>query len=96
LKGNGVTKKQNHPSHHDQLVRLKKIKGQLEGIERMIEDRRYCPDIITQLRASASALKSLESAVLETHLHGCVKAAFSSKSSSVLDSKIQEILDLVR
>ena len=60
----------------------------------MILDRRYCPDIVTQLRAAASALRSLESAVLETHFQHCVADAFESKDESDKKRKIAEIMKL--
>lgn len=84
-----------HPDHSSHLVRLKKVKGQIEGIERMIIDRRYCPDIIAQLKAASSALKSLEAEVFKTHLRNCVKQAFSAGDSFKAEEKIQEIVKLV-
>src|SRR5438046_2580300 len=57
-----------HPDHSKHLGRLNRIKGQVDGVEKMITDRRYCLDIITQVRAIAAAAKALETEVLETHL----------------------------
>lgn len=84
-----------HPDHGSEIARLKRIKGQVEGIERMIADRRYCPDIIMQVRAATSALKALEKAILQTHLESCVKEALSSKDRELAEAKIQELLELI-
>ena len=71
--------KMNHPDHAGDLPRLKRIRGQIDGIERMINDRRYCMDILQQIKASRSALQALEATILKTHLQGCVRTAMSSK-----------------
>lgn len=84
-----------HPDHSANLKRLHRVKGQIDGIENMILDRRYCPDIITQLRAAAAALKAVEAEVLKAHLRGCVKSAFNSKDAFESEEKIQEIVKLV-
>ncbi len=84
-----------HADHSLQLSRLRRIKGQVEGLERMISDRRYCPDIVIQARAASSALKSFEVAILETHLRGCVRNAMKSKDAFEAEQKIQEILEIL-
>ena len=80
-----------HPSHKKQLSRLNRIAGQIEGVKRMIDERRYCPEILTQLRAIRSAVKSLETSVLEKHLNCCVAEAFSSGSKKVREKKVEEL-----
>lgn len=84
-----------HPDHSGHISRLNRVKGQIEGIERMIVDRRYCPDIIAQLKAASSALKAIEAEVFKTHLRGCIKQAFSADDSFKSEEKIQEIVKLV-
>ena len=86
----------NHPDHSSELIRLKRVKGQIEGLERMIFERRYCTDIIMQTKAATSALKSFEYAVLQGHLRGCVKRAMQSKNAFEAEEKIQEILDILK
>ncbi len=86
---------QEHPDHSDDLKRLNRVKGQLEGIEGMIEDRRYCPDIINQVQASISALKSLQKQLLERHLHHCVASAFEAQDHRQRETKIKELLKLI-
>ena len=88
-------KAHNHSDHSAQKVRLSRIKGQIEGIERMIDERRYCIDIINQVKGAQSALKGLQDQILEAHLKDCVKAAFETKNAFDVDKKIKEIIELV-
>ena len=82
--------------HSPQLKRIARIKGQVEGIERMIIDRRYCPEIIQQIKAARSALKALEIEIYEGHLKGCVKKALSAKNAKDSELKIDELIALMR
>ena len=83
-----------HPSHENQLVRLKKVEGQVRGIQTMIKERRYCMDLLSQIRAVTGAMHKIESGILESHLEHCVNAAISSKSSEDSSVKIKEIIRL--
>lgn len=83
-----------HPDHSQELHRLNRIRGQLEGIGRMIEEQRYCPDILVQLQATRAALSSLQSRILGRHLRGCVQQAFQSKEKKVREEQIDELLKL--
>lgn len=85
-----------HHDHTPQLKRLKRIKGQVDGVERMIVDYRYCPEIVMQIKAIRSALLGLETAVIEGHLRSCVKAAIASGDPKVAEQKITEIVGLIR
>lgn len=96
-------KSSKHPEHkhsaHDhsaELKRLSRIKGQVEGVERMINERRYCPEIVQQIKAIRSALKSLEASVIEGHMRHCVKEAIASRDAFVVQEKIEEIILLVK
>lgn len=82
--------------HTGELRRLSRIKGQVEGIERMIHEHRYCPEIVHQIKAVRSALKSLEVSVIEGHMKHCVKAAVSSRNNEVIQEKMEEILMLLK
>lgn len=84
-----------YPDHSGHLTRLNRVKGQVEGIERMIADRRYCTDIIAQLKAASSALKAIEAEIFKTHLRGCVRQAFGAGDAFKSEEKIQEIVKLV-
>ena len=87
-----------HPDHSAEIKRLKRIQGQLEGIERMILERRYCIDILNQTKAVTSAIHSLESALLEKHLGHCVRETFSLKNSDEeeMELKIREIMEIFK
>ncbi len=85
-----------HPSYKDSLPLLNRISGQLNGAGKMIEEGRYCPDILNQLRAARAALRTLEGRILEQHLRSCVCEAFESGGDAAKDSKIEELLDLFR
>jgi len=84
------------PCHQQDLPRLNRIGGQIDGVKKMIEDGRYCPDILTQLRAVRSALKSVEANILERHLNGCVNEAMKSNDSKVHAQKLEELKDLFK
>lgn len=84
-----------HPDHSLHIKRLNRVKGQLEGIEKMILNRRYCPDIIAQLKAASAALRAVEAEVFKSHLRGCVKSAFSGGDAFKSEEKIQEIIKMV-
>ena len=75
--------------HSDNIPRLNRILGQVEGIKKMIDDKRYCTDILMQLRAVRSALKSVESTILQRHLQHCVAQSFASDTDR--NKKIEEL-----
>ena len=83
-----------HPSHEDQLLRLKKVEGQVRGIQTMIEERRYCMDLLSQIRAVSGALRKIESGILKSHLQHCVNDAITSKNIKNAELKIKEITKL--
>ena len=85
-----------HPSHETQLNRLRKVEGQVRGLQKMIEERRYCMDIVSQLRAVSGALKQVELGILETHLQHCVQDALNSNDASEAEAKIQKIVQLLK
>lgn len=88
--------KSKHPCHAAEIKRLNRISGQVDGIKKMIDDRRYCPDILIQIKAACSAMKSLETAILETHLKHCVKRAMESRDDADMDKKIGELMKIFR
>lgn len=73
--------------------RLNRIEGQIRGIGRMIDDDRYCVDILTQVSAVQSALDALALKLLEHHLHGCVSHAVASGNGA---HAIDEALSVIR
>ncbi|MCB0365469.1 MAG: metal-sensitive transcriptional regulator [Bdellovibrionaceae bacterium] len=82
-------------SHTAHLHRLKRLEGQIRGIARMIEERRYCMDILTQLKAVKSALGALEEKIIEQHLNHCVKRALASDDKKDQDGAVGEIMELL-
>ena len=67
-----------HARHTGQLDRLRRIEGQVGGLVRMVEEERYCVDILTQIRAARAALRRVEEAVLREHVEHCVAQAIRS------------------
>ena len=86
----------NHPNHDQQLSRLRKIEGQVGGIQKMILERRYCIDILTQLRALQGAIQRVEKNILEDHLNHCVQQAITQSDPFAAQQKIQEIVQLFK
>ena len=85
-----------HPCHKSQLPKLNRIKGQVEAVGRMIEEGRYCVDIITQVQAARAALKSIELAMLETHMGACVADAARQKDAGKKQEKLQEVTAILK
>ena len=82
-------------THEEQLIFLRKIEGQIRGIQKMIEEKRYCVDIITQLHSIIGALYRVEEEVFKKHIDGCMVNALKGKSETEKQKKITEIVDLV-
>ncbi len=82
-------------THEEQLPFLKKIEGQVAGIQRMIEAKRYCVDIMTQVRSVIGALRRVEGEIFKKHLNGCVATALKSKSEEEKQKKINEVIELL-
>lgn len=85
-----------HPSHTSQLPRLKRIHGQVAGLMRMVEEQRYCGDILTQLRAVQAALRSAEQAILKSHIEHCVADAIEGGDARARQAKLDELHDLLK
>jgi len=82
-------------THKEQLEFLRKIEGQVRGLQKMIEDKRYCVDIITQLHSVIGALYRVEGEVFKKHLDGCVVGALKGKSDLEKQKKIVEVMELL-
>ena len=76
--------------------RLHRIEGQVRGIERMVEDDRYCIDILTQIAATKTALESLAFKVLDDHVNHCVTDALASGDAKEAAAKSKELLAAVQ
>jgi CsoR family transcriptional regulator, copper-sensing transcriptional repressor len=78
------------------VKRLHRIEGQVRGIERMVEDDRYCIDILTQVAAVNTALESLAFKVLDDHVNHCVSDALSSGNPKEAAAKSKELMEAVQ
>lgn len=85
----------NPTTHNEQLVFLKKIEGQARGVQKMVEDGRYCVDIITQIHSIIGALHRVGDEVFKKHIEGCVVKALKGKSESEKEKKVSEIVGLI-
>jgi len=84
-----------HARHTGQLDRLRRVEGQVRGLVRMVEEERYCVDILTQLRAARAALKRVEEGVLRDHVEHCVSEAIRSGDRAEQREKVDELLTVV-
>jgi DNA-binding FrmR family transcriptional regulator len=84
-----------HAVHTACLTRLRRIEGQVRGIGGMIEDERYCIDILTQIRAVQAALRKVEDEILKDHIAHCVEHAIASGDKTDQRSKVAELLALL-
>ncbi len=84
-----------YPSHAERIVALKRIEGQVRGLQNMIEDRRYCVDIITQLYSIIGALYGVGNQIFKRHIESCVVNALKGRSESEKQKKINEVIELI-
>jgi DNA-binding FrmR family transcriptional regulator len=82
--------------HDAEIVRLKRIEGQIRGVQKMIEDKRYCIDILTQLSSVVGAIRSVEENILDRHLKGCVQQSFTKGNSHERQAKIDEVIEVLK
>jgi DNA-binding FrmR family transcriptional regulator len=78
------------------VKRLHRIEGQVRGIERMVDDDRYCIDILTQIAAVNTALESLALRILDEHVRHCVTGALTSGDEAEAETKTEELLQAVQ
>ncbi|WP_323761648.1 metal-sensitive transcriptional regulator [Maricaulis sp.] len=83
------------PAREKSLARLKRIEGQVRGIGRMLEDDRYCIDVLTQLSAVKSALAAVEGEILRDHAGHCVAHAIESGDAVAQKAKMDELIGLL-
>ena len=79
----------------DLLARLNRVEGQVRGITRMIEEGRYCIDVLTQINAARAALAKVESEMLKTHLNHCIEGAIVSGNADEQRTKARELIELL-
>lgn len=76
--------------------RLKRIEGQVRGVQKMIKEGRYCVDVLTQIDAITSALARVQDQILEAHLNHCVAEALRGNDSTERRQKVDEVVGLLR
>ena len=87
------TKTTVQPNKQQLLNRLKRVEGQVRGIHQMVENDRYCVDILHQISAIQSAMNKVSLALLEDHTHHCVVNAIKGKNG---DAAIKELMDVMK
>ena len=82
-------------THEETLHRLRRIAGQVQGIQRMVDDKHYCIDIVTQIAAVRAALRRLEEEILKDHVGHCVEHAITSGDKDDQRQKIAELMAVI-
>jgi DNA-binding FrmR family transcriptional regulator len=77
------------------LVRLRRIEGQVRGLQRMVEEERYCADVVGQMASVQEALRGASRALLHNHLRHCATEAIRSGNEDTAEAMYQELLELV-
>jgi CsoR family transcriptional regulator, copper-sensing transcriptional repressor len=77
------------------VARLRKVEGQVRGLQRMVEEERYCADIMTQISSVQQALRSVGKLLMRNHLEHCVTRALRSGEASEAERAYEEILELM-
>ena len=83
-----------HPCHKEQLISIRRIEGQIRGIAKMIEEEKYCIDILNQIKAVRNSLTTVEGKIVKTHLKECVNDALKDKKN--FDDKVEEVLKVIK
>ena len=84
-----------HSTKTSVQTRLKRIEGQVSGLHRMVEDDRYCIDILTQISAVRAALHKVEAEILRSHVAHCVSDAFATGDADGQKRKVEELVDTI-
>ena len=80
--------------HAEALHRLKNVEGHIRGIQRMLEEDKYCIDVIQQIHAAQAALNKVSTMILEGHLHSCMITAVRGDDHDDRERVLQEITDI--
>ncbi len=87
--------KKHYPCHTNELIRLRRVEGQIRGTQKMIDEGRYCVDILRTLNAAVGAIKKVEDQILKRHLESCVSDAVRTGSKRDRNGKFNEIVELI-
>lgn len=80
----------------DLIHRLRRIEGQVRGLQKMVKERRYCVDILIQIDAATAALARVQDQVLEAHLNHCVADALEGEDRRARREKVEEVVTLLK
>jgi DNA-binding FrmR family transcriptional regulator len=94
--GNVRTKHRSEAEYRKLMNRLKRIEGQIHGIQRMLENEAYCPDILIQVSAVNAALNGFNKELLASHLRSCVVSDIKSEDQAVQEGAVDELVELLR
>ena len=83
-----------HPCHKKQIASINRIEGQVRGIAKMIEEGKYCVDILNQIKAVRNSIATVEGKILKTHLQQCVKETLHKNKD--FDEKVDEIMRVLK
>ena len=83
-------------THKEHLAALRRIEGQVKGIQRMVEDEKYCIDIVIQIHAAINALYRVAEKIFARHIEHCVVDAFKGKSEREKIQKIDEVMEIIK
>ena len=81
--------------HSTQVPRLNRVEGQIRGISKMIQEGRYCVEILTQIRSASSALAKVQENIFKGHLESCVRDSLEGDDLGDREKKIDEILEIL-
>jgi DNA-binding FrmR family transcriptional regulator len=82
-----------HPCHKDQLSSIRRIEGQVRGIEKMIEKGDYCIGILNQIKAVKNSITTVEGKILKKHLEECIKESLTGNN---FEAKVDEIVKILK
>ena len=82
-----------HPCHKDQLSSIRRIEGQVRGVEKMIEKGDYCIDILNQIKAVKNSITTVEGKILKKHLEECIKESLTGNN---FETKVDEIVKILK
>ena len=85
-----------HPDHSHNLVSLRRIEGQIRGVQRMINERRYCVDILIQIDSVIGAIVRVQDQIFQTHLGHCFANTLKQASTAKKEKRIGEIMMLLK
>ncbi len=91
-----ATQRRHTTTHTENLNRLARIEGQVRGVRRMVEEGAYCMDILNQIEAAQSALRSVSDRILRKHIETCVAEAGRSGDPVAAQTKLNEVIELLR